>query len=198
MASAAKAGKAGREAQAVRRVGTLREQQKQFTRDRLLAASFEVFSEDGYAAARVEDVAARAGASRATFYLHFKGKAEIVDAMMDAVEPLEDAIWSQLGEIPRRRRADVRRWLGELTRLWETHRAYFQVLAQAVAIEPEVAARHAESRRRRTKLVALRSETRALLLVVQLEQFCQLWLDCDASVDWDRALDEIAAVWAES
>lgn len=198
MATAAKAQKAGRGTQTVRRVGTLREQQKQFTRDRLLAASLEVFSEDGYATARVEDVAARAGASRATFYLHFRGKADIVDAMMDAVEPLEEQIWSELGTAPKRRRADVRLWLGQLTRLWETHRAYFAILAQAVAIEPEVAARYADARRRRTKLVALRSETRALLLVVQLEQFCQLWLDRDASVDWDTALDEIAAAWAES
>lgn len=198
MATAAKAqSKGGTEQRAARRVGTLREQQKQFTRERLLAAALEVFGEDGFAAARVEDVAARAGASRATFYLHFRGKAEIAEALMETVEPLEDAIWSELGEAAKRRRADVRRWLGELTQLWEAHRDYFVVLEQAVAVEPGVASRYAASRRRRTQLVARRSEARALLLVVQLERFCHLWLDRDAGVDRDRALDELAAVWAE-
>jgi AcrR family transcriptional regulator len=183
--------------QSVRRGATLREQQKQFTRDRLLGAALEVFAEDGYGPARVEDVAARAGASRATFYLHFRGKADLVQSLIDAVEPEEEEIWAAFGSLESRNRSDVRQWLGRLTELWESHRPYFATLEQAVGGEPEVAVRIADARRRRTKLVARASEARALLFVVQLERFCHLWLDRDPTVDWDTALDELASVWAE-
>lgn len=181
----------------VRRVGTLREQQKQFTRERLLSAALEVFVEDGYGPARVEDIAARAGASRATFYLHFRGKADLVEALMDQVEPAEDERWTALGSAERRSVADAKRWLTALTDLWDANRAYFGVLEQAVAVEAEVATRYSAARRRRTKLVARGSETRALLLVVQLERFCHLWLDGDAGVDRRAAIAELASVWAE-
>ena len=84
MATGLKAGRSqARDGAPAPRRPTLREQQKQFTRDRLLTAALAAFVENGYTPARIEDVAARAGASRATFYLHFGGKAEIVHALMD-------------------------------------------------------------------------------------------------------------------
>ena len=61
-------------------------------------AAFSVFAEKGYAAARVEEVAKRAGVSKGLMYLYFKTKEELfkavvksvvvrrVDALVDAVE----------------------------------------------------------------------------------------------------------------
>lgn len=45
--------------------------------DEILKAALEVFSEQGLAGARVEDIAARAGVSKGTLYLYFSGKEEV-------------------------------------------------------------------------------------------------------------------------
>jgi AcrR family transcriptional regulator len=45
-----------------------------FRRDAILAAALEEFSARGFAAARLDDVAARAGVGKGTIYLHFRDK----------------------------------------------------------------------------------------------------------------------------
>lgn len=64
-------------------------------------AAFSVFAEKGYAAARVDDVAKRAGVSKGLMYLYFKTKEELfkavvrsvvvrrVDALVEAVQTTE-------------------------------------------------------------------------------------------------------------
>jgi AcrR family transcriptional regulator len=47
----------------------------------ITAAAFTLFAEQGFAATRLEDVAARAGVSKATIYRYFEGK----DALFEAV-----------------------------------------------------------------------------------------------------------------
>ncbi len=47
-------------------------------RDRLVAAAFELFEAQGYDATTVDDIAARAGAGRSTFFRHFRGKEDVV------------------------------------------------------------------------------------------------------------------------
>jgi AcrR family transcriptional regulator len=56
----------------------LREQHKQLTRKRLLESALEVFSAKGYANTSVDDLTTSAGASRATFYLHFSSKLDVL------------------------------------------------------------------------------------------------------------------------
>jgi AcrR family transcriptional regulator len=50
--------------------------------DEILAAALEGFAERGFAATRLEDVAARAGISKGTLYLYFKGKEELFKAVV--------------------------------------------------------------------------------------------------------------------
>lgn len=64
-------------------------------------AAFEVFAEKGYASARVDDVARRAGVSKGLMYLYFRTKEELfkavvksvvvrrVDSLLDAVDASE-------------------------------------------------------------------------------------------------------------
>ena len=52
--------------------------------DEILAAALESFAERGFAATRLEDVAARAGISKGTLYLYFKGKEELFKAVVRA------------------------------------------------------------------------------------------------------------------
>jgi AcrR family transcriptional regulator len=48
----------------------------------ITAAALEVFSEHGYSAARVDDVAKRAGVSKGLLYLYFKTKEELFKAVI--------------------------------------------------------------------------------------------------------------------
>ena len=51
------------------------------TRAKIIAAAFDVFGEEAGLYARIEDVAEKAGVTRATFYNHFTGMAELRDAL---------------------------------------------------------------------------------------------------------------------
>lgn len=59
-----------------------RQRRKESRPNELLAAALELFVERGYAATRLEDVAARAGASKGTLYLYFSGKDELFKAVV--------------------------------------------------------------------------------------------------------------------
>ena len=52
--------------------------------DEILAAALASFAERGFAATRLEDVAARAGISKGTLYLYFKSKEELFEAVVRA------------------------------------------------------------------------------------------------------------------
>ena len=59
-----------------------RERRKEARPAELLAAALDVFVEKGYAAARVEEVAARAGVSKGTLFLYFPSKEELLKAVV--------------------------------------------------------------------------------------------------------------------
>lgn len=48
----------------------------------LIAAALEVFAKHGFAAARLEDIAARAGVTKGTIYLYFADKSELFEAVV--------------------------------------------------------------------------------------------------------------------
>ncbi|MDO3645568.1 TetR/AcrR family transcriptional regulator [Nocardia mangyaensis] len=63
------------------RRGSLREEQKRLTRARIVETARQLFETQGYSDVRVDDIAATVGCSRATFYLHFTGKPEVLRAI---------------------------------------------------------------------------------------------------------------------
>jgi len=52
-------------------------------RAQILACALEVFGEKGFHAATVDDIAARTGVARGTFYLYFKDRRSIFEALID-------------------------------------------------------------------------------------------------------------------
>jgi AcrR family transcriptional regulator len=59
----------------------------------ICAAALEVFAEKGFAAARLDDIAKRAGVSKGTLYLYFKDKEELFRAVVrDTVSPNLDTV----------------------------------------------------------------------------------------------------------
>jgi AcrR family transcriptional regulator len=62
---------------------TLRRVQQQLTRTRLLDAAAGLIARKGYAATTIDEIATVAGATRATFYLHFEAKSELARDLRD-------------------------------------------------------------------------------------------------------------------
>ncbi len=59
----------------------------------IVGAAYDVFSEKGFAAARLDDIARRAGVSKGALYLYFETKQDIFEAVVkDAVAPNIGAI----------------------------------------------------------------------------------------------------------
>ena len=91
------------------------ERRKEARPQELLDAALELFVEKGYAATRLEDVAARAGVSKGTLYLYFDGKQALFKAVVqEGVVPLieegEALIQSWQGPAPDLLRIIVHRW----------------------------------------------------------------------------------------
>src|SRR5882672_5746559 len=59
-----------------------RERRKESRPSELLAAALELFVARGFAATRLDDVAARAGVSKGTLYLYFTGKNDLFKAVV--------------------------------------------------------------------------------------------------------------------
>lgn len=91
--------------------------------DEIIAAGLEVFSEKGFAAARLEDIAARAGVSKGAIYLYFATKQDIFGAVVaQAVAPNIEIILQKIASHP-----------GAFS---ELARAFVDQLANVVAASP--------------------------------------------------------------
>jgi AcrR family transcriptional regulator len=189
-----------------RRSSNLREEQKLLTRRLLIEAARTVFAARGYGAATVDDIVKAAGASRATFYLHFANKAEVMAALYQSLMPATAEYWRKLDQSLRSRR-ELRAWLNEALSWWEEHRRILPALHEASVIDPALAAQQYEGLRRLTdELIgyfakvrgAKRREARLRieLLILQLDQFCMQWI-VQKAVDADRemVLDVLSDLW---
>jgi AcrR family transcriptional regulator len=164
----------------------LREAQKQFTHDRLVEAATAEFCDRGYLTTTVDDIAARAGTTRATFYNHFKTKSDIIAELMESDSNFRPR-WDGLRALPRRPNRDlIRAWLEETTSTWEKHRDLISVIRQAVTVEPELQTTQGERfQKTLSKFVdsirhlgwSTDEEVRveAILLFAQLERIFSYW-----------------------
>jgi AcrR family transcriptional regulator len=94
-----------------RRRPSIREEQKQRTRERLLDAAFEIFSEVGFRPATIDEIMKRAGANRATFYLHFSEKMDIAAELGRRSATSVAERFRVLDKLVEPTRADIRKWL---------------------------------------------------------------------------------------
>jgi AcrR family transcriptional regulator len=62
---------------------TLRERQREERAALILAAAQEVFTDKGYYDASIDEIAARAGIAKATVYLHFASKEDLLGALVE-------------------------------------------------------------------------------------------------------------------
>jgi len=106
------------------------------TRRRILAAVRELLAEDVFHDCTVEDVAERAGVSRATLYQHFRSRLELIDAMCDSMGQ-NPALLDLRGRVdlpdPDAALAET---LADATRFWASEDAVLSQLYGVVAADP--------------------------------------------------------------
>ncbi len=123
---------------------TLRDIQKADTRQRLLDAASRVFDREGYDMATVDQISSEAGASRPTFYAHFRDKEEVLSELMDGY--IAKGIPFMLrfpGEDPTPEL--LIKWLHEVGDFIKQESALFSLLSQMIGHRPPNSKNHSRS-----------------------------------------------------
>lgn len=188
-------------------VVSLRQAQKEFTRQRLLAAGLRRFAAKGVAGTTVEDIAREAGATRATFYLHFGTKADLVGALSESllagVTELNAALRPAVASGDR---AAIVAWLETAFDFWEHRRAIAAAQDEAAAIDPVTAERRARSFGEGIDAIvaglgdakrfgAAGRRSRALLMYAQLQNVFHRFMEGGWEVDRRETLAVMADMW---
>lgn len=189
--------------------GTLRDEQKRATRAKLVTSARGLFAERGYAAVTVDDIVAAVGCSRATFYLHFPSRIEILRAIGDEeMGPSSLAYYKDLDRVlDTGSRAEFTAWINRAIDWFDEYKEMLRAWDEAVALEPEFrgAARDGilTVTSAMTKYLARWPEERydearlrVELLLAQLERFFTRWaLQGTIDVSRERAAEVLTDIW---
>ena len=184
-----------------------RAQRRQEMRQRMTAAGLRVFAKVGFGACTVEDLLAEAGVSRATFYQHFSGKAELAQAILDGM-------WHDAGEsyaaFARLERADlpaIRGWLELLDDQWASWSADLATILRELPFEisrnlgkrrAEVVSALIGDGRHWQAMSASEAKRRAALLIFQLEGAMQERHLHGWAEDRVAMLHSLASMWLKA
>jgi AcrR family transcriptional regulator len=116
---------------------TLQERQKQKSRDSILAAAKDVLSERSYASIAIEDVIARAGVSRATFYKYFDRKFAIGRELHAEFAPRLYTVYDILLNFPDPTEQQLIDWIKRVVELYQAEKDLIVTFAHLLAIEPD-------------------------------------------------------------
>ncbi|MCC3271653.1 TetR/AcrR family transcriptional regulator [Arthrobacter zhangbolii] len=196
-------------------MSSLREAQKQLTRDRIVECALELFTAKGYAATTIDEIAVAAGTTRVTFYAYYPSRTELMKDFMGRVNSvLERAAGAgqpstarELVEVVRAgRMAGVLDWLESRAALWPVFRPYLDVLEEAAALDPEVRALmdgwHEEvisdivrGLRLAGRFPAETHHIRGTLAYTQLDYVATLWTRRKLEPNREHALEVLADSW---
>ena len=196
-------------------MSSLREAQKKLTRDMIVERALELFTEKGYAPTTIDEIAAAAGTTRATFYAYYPSRVDLmrdfmarVNAVLDRADApgsgstaadLVDVV--RAGELP-----GILAWLESRAALWPVFRPYLDVLDEAAAVDREVRAMvdgwHEEvisDLVRGMKLAGRFSEEtrhiRGTLAFTSLDYVATLWTRRKFEPNREHALEVLADNW---
>ncbi|MBU3063528.1 TetR/AcrR family transcriptional regulator [Nocardia sp. NEAU-G5] len=189
--------------------GSLREEQKRLTRLRIIDAARELFVTQGYSGVRVDDIAAAVGCSRATFYLHFTGKTEVLRAIAEqGTLPTVRDFYADLDRVLiTGSREEFDAWMARAIAWFVENKDLLPAWDEATALEPEFRevaregimtladgmpqylARWPRERRDEARL-------RIELLVAQLERFFTRWaMQGTIDVTAAQAAEVLTDIW---
>ncbi|WP_426009806.1 TetR/AcrR family transcriptional regulator [Caulobacter sp. DWR2-3-1b2] len=187
--------------------GGLREAQRLLTRERLVDAAVALFGQRGFRAVTIEQIAVAAGANRATFYLHFRSKEDVANAIGERLAPNIQVTFAALDALVDPSVSQVRAWLAAgMTDQTEERRNLLAVATEANVADPDLAddylrfinlfidsmpnylARFSDLERPAARM-------RLLMQMVQLERLSYVMVVQRASAPLDPLLDVMAESW---
>lgn len=88
------------------------------TKDRILDAALTLFAENGYNGTSVEQIAGIVGIKAPSLYKHYKGKEDILNALIDSAEARYEEMFGsekQIGKIPDSREEFIKVTMGRIS-----------------------------------------------------------------------------------
>lgn len=193
------------------------------TRRALLDAAKTVFSRDGFAGARVTDIADEAGAAHGSFYRYFESKEEI---LITLIREIEEILWHPGRETHQKHADSVERQpdhVSHYEQINRTNLAYLQaylnhkemmlVWQEVATLNPVVEEfrRVAMNRFSRRAANAIRTwqeegsvdpaidpDYVAPALTGMVSNFAYQWCNCNLNYDLDSAAEQLSIVWANA
>ena len=88
------------------------------TKEKILDAALTLFAENGYDGTSVEQIASTVGIKAPSLYKHYKGKEDILNALIDSAEARYDEIFgseNHIGKIPENREEFIKVTMGRVS-----------------------------------------------------------------------------------
>ncbi|MFI0237683.1 TetR/AcrR family transcriptional regulator [Streptomyces sp. NPDC016845] len=197
-------------------MANLRQAQKQMTRRLLLESGLELFTEKGYAATKVDEIATAAGTTRVTFYAYFPSRSDLMKALID--ERLNEALQRvrspEHGSTAQDLVATVAdgtpeviaAWLRRTADSWPEIRPIIRVARDAAAVDPvlrdlverwmeEAISDIEDGLTAAGRLAPHQRRFRGVLAMAELDYVAQHWGDADWKLTGAQLLDELSASW---
>lgn len=182
----------------------LRKQQKNYTRQRLLEVSRELFAAHGTATTGIEDIARAAGTSRATVYTHFAGKQEIMRELLTEMWDRAQALSEAFDALPDSSTPHVKAWLTQVFAAWDNYGDSTKVLLREMPADIDAdcqsrleahAAALIQTRDKWLHFTPEEAHRRAYLLLLQLHRCMSSWYTGTWSTDRDALLSTLTDMW---
>lgn len=187
---------------------TVRDELRELTHQRLLSAAEAVFERDGYLRTTVGNITRTANVNRATFYLHFTDKADVLLAVLRINLADTPGYWRDVdAALVDGGREALRASLGRTLNWYRQHGPLLRTVREALATDPHLAAQtegtfagFADEMSGYLDSVAPgerdRAHLRLQLLIIQLDQIAfRLVVQRLQRIDPDVMLDEVTDIW---
>jgi AcrR family transcriptional regulator len=188
---------------------TLRDRHKEFTGNQLLAAALEQFINRGYLPTTIDDIAEHAGTSRATFYLHFRNKEDVVEEL---VKPIRQSSRLDLADffsaLMSSEDLDMRSWIEsqlewrrqhhDVLKIWNEAATVSQSLQSPAAVHAQVIAEAVIGHRSRSKREARQARRLQVLFLCSWaghERILQAWEAAAIPMSAEEVVDHLTDVW---
>lgn len=191
-----------------RKPATLRAEQQQETREKLLKATIEVIGNKGYQSATIDNITSYAGTGRATFYLHFRSKPEaLLAGWQEIYMPQMISLLKALDDSSPVNAKELQDWVASLVDFWEDSKSIALASNEAIALEPQLAkewfrqiwtvsaqlsnwsARNADDR--------ANAELRLFMLGTFTEHVLMMWLGGSAPVTRTQIVQSLSEQWSK-
>jgi AcrR family transcriptional regulator len=186
----------------------LRDEHKRLTRERLVSAAVELFTQNGFRATSVGEIARTAGTTPTTFYRYFNGKSDIARLLQDRINVEVQLHLEALDNIKRPTRQAVRGWLEQYGQIWRRVHVLCNAYWEATSTDPQLAAelvpvtyKLTESMRMIDSLPASKSrdalQTRLVLMYLLMDRLFYLIDIQGKNATANKMLDEFSEIiWA--